>query len=337
MPIFDDTQRPHPAFEKSFRAYCNYLVEIAQSIEGRYGADDDLLDGVYSAVLESPALHRIQRHPLKESAAEDFYAGLRKGWGFLRRVQREVEDRGFFDEEANALLPYSAWYAVHHIGRAFAAASRQTVPGNHLALLHDLARTVVTRGLLPFPWSAWCEGCPQLGSHRFNGIDQIETVHVLSSPDPASARNRLAMMLRTTREKDLDKAFEGQRKRNVPPGQTQRRLSRDDKRKFADRFAPTTIFDFLYRLRTRASYGEADLFVLGSRDQDDARRFAVALAVVCDATVGALEALIATYVGPMTLADAAVRYSERTRSTLVEGRAARWHRIADPEADKIPF
>lgn len=337
MPIHNDTQRPHPAFEKSFRAYSNYLVELAAFLERGFGSGPAVPAGVHAAVIANPATHRIQRHPLQTSAAADFHAGLRKGWGFLRRVQREVEEPDFFDEEANALLPYSSWYAVHHVGRAFAAASRQTVPHNHLALMHDLARTVVTRGLLPLPWGAWCEGCPQLGSHRFRGIEQVKTVHVLSAPDATIAKNRLAMLLRTTRAKDLEKAFEGLRKRKGKGAAGPGRLSREEKLSHAERFAPTTVFDFLYRLRTRASYGEADMFVLGSRDQADARRFALALALVCDATVAALESLISLYVGPQELAEAAVRYTDRTGSTLVGARAAHWLAIFDPGVDEIPF
>lgn len=343
MPWLNDSERPHPAFGEPFRAYANYLADVAAYLERSYGRGATLLDGVYTAVLDHPPVHRVQRRPLAREAVLDFEAGLRKGWGFLRRVQREVADEAFYDEEANALLPYMTWYAVHHVGRAYSAAARQTVPRDHLGLLHVLGRTVVVRGLLPLPWGAWCEGCPQIGTAGFGGLGAVGTVHVLSRPDPDTFEDRLALVLRTTRERDLARAFEGLRLRNVAPGRTRRNLTRADKEKHAKGFAPTTLFDFLYRLRTASSYGEADLFVLGSRDEHDARQLAVSLAVICDATVAALEALAAAYVGPSPLAEAAERYSERTGSSLVRHRAEAWRGAGPAPAtpgstwDDIPF
>lgn len=328
MPWVNNNDRPHPAFAEPFRAYANYLAGIAGHMNRCYGRDTELLDGVHRAVLAHPPVHRIQRRQLQPIAAADFEAGLRKGWGFLRRVQREVADDQFFDEEANALLPYSTWYAVHHVGRAFAAAARQSVPRDHVALLHALGRTVVARGLLPLPWAAWCEGCPQTGSHAFGGLGTVDAIHVLSRLTPDTFEDRVALVLRTTRERDLDRAFDGLRQRKVAPGRTRRNLTRADKEGHARTFAPTTLFDFLYRLRLAASYGEADVFVLGSRDEADARELAVSLAVICDATVAALEALVAAYAGPEVLAEAAERYSERTGSTLVRHRAEAWRRRA---------
>jgi hypothetical protein len=344
VPWVNSNDRPHPAFAEPFRAYANYLQDIAGYIERRYGRGPALLGGVHGGVLAHPPLHRVQRRPLQPTAVADFQAGLRKGWGFLRRVQREGADEHFFDEEANALLPYSTWYAVHHVGRAFAAAARQAVPRDHLALLHALGRTVVTRGLLPLPWAAWCEGCPQTGAHGFGGLDTVTSVHVLSRPSAETFEGRLALVLRTTRERDLDRAFDGLRQRKVAPGRSRRNLTRAEKRRHAETFAPTTLFDFLYRLRRAASYGEADVFVLGSRDETDARHLALALAVICDATVAALEALVAAYAGPQVLAEAAERYSERTGSMLVQQRAEAWYqrsrgtaRAAVRSDDDIPF
>jgi hypothetical protein len=229
------------------------------------------------------------------------------------------------------------------VGRAFAAAARQAVPRDHLALLHALGRTVVKRGLLPLPWAAWCEGCPETGSHAFGGLGRVDSIHVLSRPTPDTFQDRLALVLRMTRDRDLRRSFDGLRHRNVSPGRTRRNLTRAEKERHAQTFAPTTLFDFLYRLRLTASYGEADAFVLGSRDEADARHFALSIAVVCNATVAALEALIAAYAGPDVLAEAAERYSERTNSSLVRHRAEAWRRRAGgrPPApafdDHIPF
>jgi hypothetical protein len=54
------------------------------------------------------------------------------------------------------------------------------------------------------------------------------------------------------------RSFDGLRQRTVRPGRTRRNLTRSEKEGYAKTFAPTTLFDFLYRLRLAASYGEAE-------------------------------------------------------------------------------
>ncbi len=346
VPVVSNV-RPHPAYAQAFLAYSNYLNAIAGDLGRRYGHGTALAEGVRDAVLAHPQLHGVQRRPLTDDVQATFDAGMRKGWAFLRRVLQEVADDALYDEEANALLPYSAWYAVHHIGRAFCVASRQEIPTTHQALLHQLGRSVVKRGLLPLPWAAWSEGCPQLDTTVYGGIGPVGDIHVLSHPTPDTTEDRLALVLRTTRKRDVERVFDEARGRQVTRGRTRRNLGSEEKKRLASRLAPTTLFDFMYRLRIAASYGDADVFVLGSEDEVDARRLAVSLGVLCDATVAGLEALVAAYAGPAVVAKAARSYSERAGSELIQRRAADWdgrapaRRASAPPAsvldDDIPF
>jgi hypothetical protein len=59
----------------------------------------------------------------------------------------------------------------------------------------------------------------------------------------------------------------------------------------------TTVFDLFWRLRTKANYDDADSFVLGAAGIADARSFADSLAILADASVAALEAVVIEYVG----------------------------------------
>lgn len=325
-----------------FRAYSNYFEDLAGVIGGRYGIAPTLAEGVIAAAGLHPALHAVQRRPLSRSAEREFQDLMRKGWGFLRRAQREVEDPDFFDEEANAYLPYFVYYATYHCGRAFAVASRQAVRREHAALLRTLS-SVVTRGLMPYPWSAWCGGCPQTLEHHYGDVS-AGGVHVLERPAYETSGERLAMLLRTTRRKQLDEYFAAQRRRNVTPGRSYRVVSRAEKSSAGRRLPPTTLFDVLYRVRKKVSYGDADVFVLGARDELEARRLADGLVVVCDGTVAMLEALSAAYAGPEVIWHAAHNYAERTESSLIGKRAGIWAARAsgstvaatDPN-DGIPF
>jgi len=331
MPVSTfDLRFPDPEFADAFKAYLNYFEDLAGVVNGQYGMAETLVDGVYSALGAHPPLVRVQRRRPTPAQAEALERALRKAWGFLRRAQREVDDPDSFDEEANAWLPEQCYYAVYHAVLALAVATGQEVPRKHAPALHLIGKEV-RRGLLPYPWSAWCEGCPQTDDHRFGGFDPSGEVHVLSRPDPDTAQARLAMFLRTTRRKELDRQFSDERQKKVSVGRTRRHLSSATKRKAGDRLPATTLFDIFWRLRKKAHYEDADVFVLGAVSELDARRFGSALLIVTDATVAAIEAVTAAAVGPGVLARLAADYARRTdadtRSPMGR-RAAAWSKRA---------
>ena len=312
-----------PEFEKQFRVYSNYLQDMAGLIASGHGFDRTLAEGVVASVAAGPAAARARRRRLthRESVALDL--ALRKAWQNLRRVVREAADTADFDMEANAWLPAQAYYAVYHAVLAFAVASGQQVPRNHTPALR-LAGDEVRRGTLPFPWSAHCLGCPQTEATVFGGMAVPASVHPLSSPKPENAPDRLAMFLRTTRQKEIERLLDAERAKGVKPGGSRRRISAAEKERLAQRVPPTTMFDLFWRLRKKAHYDDADTFVLGAAGTRDAAAFAQALSYVTDGTLAALEGLIAAYVGPRPLADTASAYAKRCSSPVIRRRAELW-------------
>lgn len=152
-------------------------------------------------------------------------------------------------------------------------------------------------------------------------------MHVLSSPDPLTSADRLAMFLRTTRRKELERRFGQERAKAPAPGRSRRNLSKIEKERLAVTMAPTTVFDVLWRMRKKANYEDADTFVLGAAGELDARRLGQGLVIVADATCAALEALSCAYVGPRLLADAAASYAQKVSSpasSTIDIRAQSW-------------
>jgi hypothetical protein len=318
---------PDSDFEKPFRAYSNYFQDLAGTIGGVHGLAGSLADGVHTAVLRLEAVRKIQRRRLNPRASLELEACLRKSWGALRRTLREVEDPSAYDEEANAWLPVQAYYAVYHGILALAVASNQPLPRDHAAAL-SLVADQVKRERLPYPWSAWCAGCPQTDTATFGGIAPPSRVHVLSRPAPETAEDRLAMFLRTTREKELERLFVIERGKGVRPGATRRHLPQASKEAIAARHRPTTMFDLFWRLRKKANYDDADVFVLGAAGEADAWQLAEALVIVVDASVAALEGLVAAYAGAEAVARSAQRYADKTGCPKVGRRAEAWLRRA---------
>lgn len=317
---------PDPEYAEAFRAYVNYFEDLAGTIGGLYMANS-VVEGVHNGVLTHRPVAKVQRRLLAADGFTAMNAAYRKSWSTLRRLDLEVGDPEVYDEEANAWLPAQAYYTVFHSILGFSVASGQPVPRDHAAAL-KLAGRVVERGVLPRPWDAWCAGCPQTDSCTFGGVSfSGGYVHVLSSPDPSTSEDRLAMFLRTTRRKELERRFDQARSKKPAVGRSRRNLKKADKEQIAQSMAPTTVFDVLWRMRKKANYEDADTFVLGAADELDARRLGQALVIVADATVAALEALACAYVGPNVLADMAHAYAQKTSSpptSAVGRRAASW-------------
>lgn len=325
-----DIRLPDEEFEKPFRAYSNYLEELAGVIGGQYGLEESLVLGIQSGMRAHLPLRRVQKRRLNRRGAGELERALQKSWSFVRRVGREV-DEDEYDEEANAWLPEQAYYAVHHAMQAVVTATRGDAPREHRPVLNAISREV-TGGRLVFPWSAYCEGCPQLDTEWFTGLAATQDINVLRRPDPQIAEERIALLLKTTREKGLERRFDDARHKQVRPGHSRRNLSRAEKIKRGEKLSSTTLFGFFYRTRKKAHYEEPDVFVLGAAGPPDARRFGESMAIVTDATVAALECLVATYVGKGAVGRAALKYADRISAepdTLVGRRSSAW-------ADLVP-
>lgn len=305
-----------------FAAYKNYVVDLAGAIGGRYGLASSLADGVYVAVAAQPATRRVARRPLRPAAEAAVHRHLRLAWTRLAAMRREVADGELFDETATTLLPIEAYAAVTHAAHAYAVASHQAVPHRPAATRRLLAKEV-GRGLFPYPWDATCDGCPQLGTHAFDGIEEDRPVLSWTKPDPGSSRGRYAMFLRTTRQKELERRFAIERRARVRPGRTRAVLPRAEKERIAETLVPTTLFDALWRMRVRAGEGA---FAVAS--EASGRAFGDALVIVADATCAALEGAMAAYGGRELLAEVAESHVRKTGDEHVRHRAAAWRRLA---------
>jgi len=90
--------RPDPEFEHTFRAYANYLEDLAGVIGGHHGMAESVVEGVYRSMELHPALQRVHRRPLEPARRLALESALRKAWGHLRRLQGELNDPGFDGE-----------------------------------------------------------------------------------------------------------------------------------------------------------------------------------------------------------------------------------------------
>ena len=297
------------AAETSFAAYSHYLTDIANVLGGQFGRG---VDGVYASMRLHPPLRALPPadHP-PPATLQRVATALGEGWRNLALVDNAI-DPGNYDRQANAVVPALVISAVTAAARALAVALDAGEPvetDDALSFLGDLT----TEELFPYPWSAFCFGCPQLGSADWGGsVLPGQPVSVFATPQAATSDSRFAMLLRTTRQRALERAFAVARQTDVRPGRTRRNLTAEHKEALAAELSPTTLFDVLDRVARRVEADDGEAFVLGAFDDEEALELAATLAAVGDASVAAIESIVATRIGWDVFAELVASGARRT-------------------------
>ena len=307
------------AAETSFVAYAHYLADIANVIGGQFGRG---VEGIYVSMRMHPPVLGLPARVLPAKTMHRVYAALEQTWAQLALIDNAVEESNY-DRQANAVVPAMVVGAVAAGARALAItldAGEPVESEDALTFLGDLA----TEELFPYPWSAYCVGCPQLGTAEWGGsVLPGDTVSVFSTPDPETSDARLAMLLRTTRQRVLERDFAIERQTAVRPGRSRRNLTAEHKEAIAASVAPTTVFDVLDRIARRVETDDGQAFIIGPFDDDEALEFAATLAEVADASVAAIEAVVAATIGWDVFADLARSHVRSTpQATAAQRRAA---------------
>lgn len=203
-----------------------------------------------------------------------------------------------------------AYYAASHMARAWLLARDGNVPENHAALLRAISAQASGMHLYPPPWSLCCEalhpaptylGFPRTPATGFSNLAAVVDRH-----------DRTAMMLRTTRERDVERLVgivkRKRRLRKAPKGEHVRQDAA---------LAATTVFDFAWRMRTRSNYGDPAMFYVGTLSAERAQDYAVAIRSFTAATMFLFEALV-TQKARQLVTETAVHFISRDRAQIAD-------------------
>ena len=288
----------------TFRTYRGYLAAICTWVSDLYPHGGGFLEGVAAAVkarswrASLPAGQRT----LSPRACQF----LRNGWAteILLNSPRAIGGADIISF-ANHWAPVQAYYAVFEAFNAYAlAVGLSRPPKTHAALLR-WASEQVAHAQSPFviPWTMRAMGA--VGAWSFDGYGSIPPVGIsnLAAPTAANAPHLVGLALSTTRRRQIDDHRDGW-KRGLPltaAGTPRKIIPAAILAARATAMRPTTLFDLLYRLRIRSNYQEADAFLSGALDVDDATEFHDALTSVVSATLLTTEIFLAHIVGKPSL------------------------------------
>lgn len=303
----------HREADPEYTTYRNYVEDLERLIAADFGDVDHRHTAIAKSVRAVPAVLKMSQRKLSADALADVKLCLERAWGMLRATWSPLDIDDYIIE-FNATIPVTGYYSIYHGLLATIAAVSQRGNHSHRTTLND-ASTLVRRSLFPWPWSARCFGCPQLGEEKFEGFPHsVDQVHPLETLNDDEIEHRLGALLKSTRRKELDSRFEDQRTRLRK--MHRKNLRKDEKRKMDADLAATTVFDILWRIRKKTNYEGADTFVLGAPSPEDAQRFGESLIAVVDSTLMTLETIVDRIVGEGHVATWLEAYIRRSSGSV---------------------
>jgi len=305
MQILDEMGPQPDSYEsKRFITYFNYIVGLAIHLDQEYHDPNDLI----TLLTQSKSFNQIKRS--KGSLVSETQKLLRHAW-FTEIQFSEMSNDADFLRYANHWSPVQLYYAVYLAIRALFAASRRKVGETHQATLNQIPNDIKNKpDLFPSPWKVTCIGDSEKKTEEYLNLPKDVTIDRGHSPlkSPANTYfwDSYCQLLRTTRQRKVDVAVskwkKGSKNTRIPPAE---RLS------IVTKMPSTTIFDFLYRLRIRSNYEDADSFLMSYQSDSDAHNFHWALGKICWYTMLIIETVIRKYIGEHCFVRAVTDFTNR--------------------------
>jgi len=253
------------------------------------------------------SMRRLQRNPDVDRSTVSKY--LRNSWATemqLRSPAANPEMLGVANHWATVQL----YYAIYLSLRALFVAAGRNIGPTHRAALRTIAADVKDRSrLFPLPWRVCCTGNTKAPGHRFLCLPdhaQLRELSNLTAVGKDDFWSSYTMLLRTTRNRQIDTLADEWKQQNK-----KKRLKAGGRAEIDGTLPPTTIFDFLYRLRIRSNYSDADSFLQTMEDSESARRFNNSLLRICWCTSLVLENLTSLYLGRRAFGQLVAEYCNR--------------------------
>jgi hypothetical protein len=293
-----DTPEAH-----AFTTYLAYWEAFATIVEGLYPEPARLLDDLKG------------RKKFRSLSSSQFAGDTARLQELLLNSWHHELGLHMVDEDDPRVAAYnqqvlvSAYYAISHSARAWLLTHSNSQPTNHRHALSALAAMLHESRLFPSPWNFTCT---RIGNAaQWSGLPKDPSV-VSNLASNYDCYDMVAKALRTTRGKRVKELVDIQKaalKVKRAPNGLLRTVDQGAE--------PTTVFDVLWRSRTRSSYGNPSMFYVGTLDPFRARSMLRSVKTVVEATMLLFEACVAQR-SRESIAASAVHYMSRDKTGITD-------------------
>lgn len=273
---------------KSFRTHSNYIRAFATLV----GADSQKHPSlIYTALAHKVVQSGCLTNPTKVTIDyNQISSSLRNAWGteLLINIGRDLVDEPELVKLSNNWITVQAYYVLYHSTQAVAVAKGYRRPRSHPRTQKTFHNLWANRNLSLEPWtlSYGSEGAQNIPS----SITIDDTIHNWCHCSSDTAWSLVCKALKTTREDKLAESFkkarEHKKKEKIrilrqaeaesiglgrKPKKTSKvrlpQLTPTEKLSIDRNKSPTTIIDYLYRLRLRTNYDDSSMFTDGPENE----------------------------------------------------------------------
>ena len=239
----------------AFNIYYNYVL----AFKSEMGKIDSLLQ-------RQRCLKEFRE--LKGKTAELDKKALIRGW-LMIKTMRELPVAVYPDLAQSAIFiaPVMSYYALHGIGISLLSITG-IPPRRHATFLSSMSDLVKNKRLMPYPFNIWCNGLSRESDYtRYDdssvNVKELRSLKPQTKPQTHEDMEKyIRKALLTTRDDNLDDKFNEFKKREMIG-----RLSTDRKREIERGVSPTTVFDFIYRMRRKTNYKDPSMYHPGEHDE----------------------------------------------------------------------
>lgn len=269
--------------------------------------------------LSSICSHRRYSELRKPDAdLADVQPRLAMAWSTELLMQVQVDQLGNSEpiRYANSWLPVQCYYAVYNGVAAFNHLTQPQTRDTHDWNLKQINEFLERSSWLPDVFRYASIGNPDKNRADYrcaeSNLDRTgSALRLIGSHERAVA---LALKsLKTTRIEALDRKANDSRSKQ--PRDSRGRLMPGGRQKLGDALPATTLFDFLWRLRTRSNYTETESLIHGAWSTNDAHAFAVGWLELTNQLLAFMETLIAGRVRADVLSQHVNAFAERASAS----------------------
>ena len=304
--MFSLPSREDDAAVAAFKTHLNYL-EAFNHLLNQDSSDSSgtMLDRIYDRINRSGVCNAVKRNDIDVAALK---RSLSHAWGIERLLyaNQEATSDDSLLRLANNWSCIQAYYVLYHATQTLQIAKGQKRPESHTATQKTFVNLWSTRGINLAPWSfVYSPDHPMVIPA---GVVIDENIHNFTHCDEMSSWSLCFKALRTTRNESLPEAFKNKRiekqkcqKLNWQKEETARlsagkrprlprkfplpHLTGEEKRAVDGKIRPYSLMDYLYRLRIKVNYQDADMFVDGPASNDQSIKAYTFLCNLASATL----------------------------------------------------
>jgi hypothetical protein len=266
-------------------AYANYIVSISRLITQAYPVDSVLA----GKITTSKGFQKLSRKG--EIDKEHIAVLLRHSW-FTELLLSETQKSEDLLLYANPWSMVQSYYAIYPGIRAYFLALNRPVKKTHHTTLGTICSDLTSyKDRFPQPWRTVLADDPAEDAIKLVNGPASLTLNLrnpLASLPGTDPWQFYGLLLRTTRSRQVKKSVNDWKQTHA-----RKRIYKRERTQLIANLRPTTMFDFLYRMRTRSNYQDIDSFAFSDVTTADAVDLQQGICHVVYATLFVFETMIA--------------------------------------------